>query len=108
MTNQLTALLLAFIAALCIDIGLVLLKVRGDKVADRAGGCLRSLLGWYASDPLWLLGLFFQPLKRHNGIDQSHLKGLIGAVLAAKKPYLTGALLPDNAGHIARAVTAVE
>ncbi|MGH7411138.1 MAG: EamA family transporter [Candidatus Methylomirabilis sp.] len=62
MTDQLTALLLAFIAALCIDIGLVLLKVRGDKVADRAGGRLRSLFGGYANDPLWLLGLFFQPL----------------------------------------------
>lgn len=62
MTNQLTALGLAFIAALCIDIGLVLLKVRGDKVADGAGGRLRSLFGGYASDPLWLLGLFFQPL----------------------------------------------
>ncbi|MGH7410638.1 MAG: EamA family transporter [Candidatus Methylomirabilis sp.] len=55
-------LTLAFAAALCIDIGLVLLKVRGDKIADRAGGRLRPLLGRYATDPLWLLGLFFQPL----------------------------------------------
>ena len=62
MTNQLTALGLAFAAALCIDIGLVLLKVQSDKVADRAGGSLPTLLAGYASDPLWLLGLFLQPL----------------------------------------------
>lgn len=62
MTNHLTPLALAITAALCIDVGLVILKVRGDKVADRAGGRLRSLLAGYGSDPLWLLGLFFQPL----------------------------------------------
>jgi len=62
MTNQLTALALALVAALSIDVGLVLLKARGDRVADRAGGRARSLFAGYACDPLWLLGLFCQPL----------------------------------------------
>jgi len=58
-----TAVVLAFLAALCIDIGLVLLKVRGDVVANRfVGGRLPSLVAGYFRDPLWLLGLFFQPL----------------------------------------------
>jgi drug/metabolite transporter (DMT)-like permease len=56
------ALVLAFTAALCIDIGLVLLKVRGDAVASRAIGRLPSVVARYVRDPLWLLGLFFQPL----------------------------------------------
>ena len=62
MTNHLMALVLAFTAALCIDIGLVLLKVRGDVVASRAIGRLPSVVATYVRDPLWLLGLFFQPL----------------------------------------------
>jgi len=63
MTSHLTPLALAFSAALCIDIGLVLLKVRGDVVANRTiGGRLPSLVAGYFRDPLWLLGLFFQPL----------------------------------------------
>jgi drug/metabolite transporter (DMT)-like permease len=63
MTDQLTAVLLAFTAALCIDIGLVLLKVRGDVVANRIiGGRLPSLVAGHFKDPLWLLGLCFQPL----------------------------------------------
>lgn len=62
MTNHLMALVLAFTAALCIDIGLVLLKVRGDVVASRAIGRLPSVVVTYLRDPLWLLGLFFQPL----------------------------------------------
>jgi len=62
MTNQLKALTLTLAAALCIDIGLILLKVRGDAVADRAGGRFAHLLTGYLCDPLWLLGLFFQPL----------------------------------------------
>ena len=56
------ALVLALAAAVCTDIGLALLKVRGDQAADRAGGGLPSLLAMYASDPLWLLGLLFQPI----------------------------------------------
>jgi len=62
MTNHLMALVLAFTAAVCIDIGLALLKVRGDAVASRVIGRLRSLVAGYFKDPLWLLGLFFQPL----------------------------------------------
>ena len=62
MTSHLTPLALAFTAALCIDIGLVLLKVRGDAVTSRAIGRLRSLVAGYFKDPLWLLGLLFQPL----------------------------------------------
>lgn len=62
MTNHLMALVLAFTAALCIDIGLVLLKIRGDVVANRTiGGRLPSLVAGYFRDSLWLLGLFFQP-----------------------------------------------
>ena len=57
-----TPVLFAFIAAVCIDIGLVLLKIRGDVVASRAIGRLPSLVAGYFKDPLWLLGLFFQPL----------------------------------------------
>jgi len=62
MSSHMTALLLAFTAAVCIDIGLVLLKVRGDAVASRVIGRLPSLVAGYFKDPLWLLGLFFQPL----------------------------------------------
>ncbi len=56
------ALALALAAALCIDIGLLLLKVRGDRVAGRAEGRVRLQLAAYTRDPLWLLGLFLQPL----------------------------------------------
>lgn len=62
MTNQLLALLLTLTAVLCTDIGFALLKVRGDKVAERADGRVRELLTGYASDPMWLLGLFLQPV----------------------------------------------
>src|SRR5574341_79827 len=56
------ALILAFLAAVCIDIGLVFLKVRGDVVAGRVTGGLRSFITGYATDPLWLVGLFLQPI----------------------------------------------
>jgi drug/metabolite transporter (DMT)-like permease len=63
MTSHLTPLALAFTAALCIDIGLVLLKVRGDVLANRIiGDRLPSVVAGHFKDPLWLLGLFFQPL----------------------------------------------
>lgn len=62
MTNNLKPLALAFIAALCIDVGLALLKVRGDAVASRVIGRLQSLVAGYARDPLWLLGLLLQPI----------------------------------------------
>ncbi len=62
MTHQLTALALAFAATVCIDIGLLLLKVRGDRVGGPAEGRMRALFIGYARDPLWLLGLFLQPL----------------------------------------------
>src|SRR3972149_3875879 len=62
MNSQLTAVLLAFSAAVCIDIGLVLLKIRGDAVASRVIGRLPSLVAGYFKDPLWLLGLFLQPI----------------------------------------------
>jgi drug/metabolite transporter (DMT)-like permease len=62
MSSLMTPVLLAFIAAVCIDIGLALLKVRGDAVASRVIGCLPSLVAGHFKDPLWLLGLFFQPL----------------------------------------------
>ncbi len=53
---------MAVAAAVCMDVGFAFLKVRGDKVANRAGGHILTLLAGYARDPLWLLGLFFQPL----------------------------------------------
>jgi len=62
MIHHLTALVLAFVAAVCIDAGLLLLKVRGDRVAGAAEGRVRALFVGYARDPLWLLGLLFQPL----------------------------------------------
>ena len=62
MTDEPKALVLALAAVTCTDIGFALLKVRGDLVADRAGGRLPSLLAGYVRDPLWLLGLLFQPL----------------------------------------------
>ncbi|MGH7429963.1 MAG: EamA family transporter [Candidatus Methylomirabilaceae bacterium] len=62
MNRQITALALALAAALSIDVGLLLLKVRGDRVAGRAEGCVRALLAGCVRDPLWLLGLFLQPL----------------------------------------------
>jgi drug/metabolite transporter (DMT)-like permease len=63
MSSQITALILAFLAALCIDIGLVLLKVRGDVVANAIiGGRPASPVTGHFKDPLWVLGLCFQPL----------------------------------------------
>ncbi len=62
MNHQLMALALAFTGAVCIDIGLILLKVQGDAVAAGGVGRLRSLVAGYFSDPLCLLGLSFQPL----------------------------------------------
>jgi drug/metabolite transporter (DMT)-like permease len=62
MTAVTEAVLLAALAALCTDIGLILLKQEGDKLpplcwqAGLAGlkACIRS--------PLWLVGLFLQPV----------------------------------------------
>jgi len=56
------ALVPTFGTALCRDIGFALLTVRGDHVAERARGGFRPLLAGYVRDPLWLVGLFFQPL----------------------------------------------
>jgi uncharacterized membrane protein len=56
------ALLLALLAAVAIDIGLILLKVRGEAVARRSGPGLGRFLAACATDPLWIAGLSCQPL----------------------------------------------
>lgn len=62
MADIVLALVLALTAALFTDIGFALLKVRGDTMADRTGGRFREVVTAYAGDPLWLLGLLFQPI----------------------------------------------
>jgi len=59
---ELRAFLLAGVAALTFDAGMLLLKARGDRLPPL--GCppgLRTLRA-YGTDLLWLLGLFLQPL----------------------------------------------
>jgi hypothetical protein len=52
--------------------------------------------------------LFFELGQRHDGVDEAHVEGLLGVVLAAEEPDLAGLLLADDAGHVAGAVAAVE
>src|SRR5262245_18863201 len=56
------ALLLAALAALCTDIGLILLKQEGDKLPPlrwQTGVATSTALAW---NPLWVVGLFLQPV----------------------------------------------
>jgi uncharacterized membrane protein len=62
MTHQLMPLALGLAAAVCIDAGLLLLKVRGDRAAGAAEGRAHASLECCARDPVWLLGLLLQPL----------------------------------------------
>lgn len=62
MTEVKEALLLAALAAFCTDVGLILLKQEGDRLPPlgwQAG--LAGLKAFY-QDPLWLAGLFLQPI----------------------------------------------
>ena len=62
MTEATKAVLLAALAALCTDIGLILLKQEGDKLPPLRWQV--GLVGLKACirNPLWLVGLFLQPI----------------------------------------------
>src|SRR5205807_4402218 len=60
----------------------------------------------YLAGPLY--GLFFQALQRYDGVDQSHVEGLLGCVLAAKIPDLTGFFMSDDASHVGSTPTGVK
>jgi uncharacterized membrane protein len=61
MTGVAEAGLLAALAALGTDIGLILLKQQGDKLPPLRWQAGLTDLKAYARAPLWLLGLFLQP-----------------------------------------------
>src|SRR6266567_872183 len=55
-----------------------------------------------------LYGLFFQAFQGHDGVDQSHVEGLLGCVLAAEIPDLTGFFMSDDACHVGSTPTGVK
>ena len=62
MRAEVQAFLLAGVAALTFDVGMLLLKARGDRLPPLGWPPGLSTLRAYGTDPLWLLGLFLQPL----------------------------------------------
>jgi drug/metabolite transporter (DMT)-like permease len=62
MTDVGEAVLLAALAALCTDIGLILLKQEGDKLPPLRWQAGLAALKAFARNPLWLIGLFLQPI----------------------------------------------
>ena len=62
MSPDAQAFLLAGVAALSFDAGMLLLKARGDRLPPLGWPLARATLRAYGKDPLWLLGLFLQPL----------------------------------------------
>jgi len=61
MRAEVQALLLAGVAALTFDAGMLLLKVRGDRLPALGLPPRPAALRAYVTDPLWMLGLVFQP-----------------------------------------------
>ena len=61
MRAEVQALVLAGVAALTFDVGMLLLKARGDRLPRLRWRAGRAVLRAYGGDPLWLLGLFLQP-----------------------------------------------
>ncbi len=62
MRAELQAFVLAGVAALAFDAGMLLLKARGDRLPALGWPPRAAALRAYGGDPLWLLGLFVQPL----------------------------------------------
>ena len=61
MRPEVQALVLAGVAALTFDAGMLLLKARGDRLPPLRWRAGLAVLRAYGGDPLWLLGLFLQP-----------------------------------------------
>ena len=61
MRPEVQALLMAGVAALSFDAGMLLMKVRGDRHPPFGLPPRPAVLRAYMADPLWLLGLAFQP-----------------------------------------------
>ena len=62
MTDVTEAVLLAALAALCTDMGLILLKQQGDKLPPLRWQAGITTVRAFARNRLWLLGLFLQPV----------------------------------------------
>jgi drug/metabolite transporter (DMT)-like permease len=62
MTGVTEAVLLAALAALCTDIGLILLKQEGDTLPPLRWQAGLAGLKAFIRNPLWLVGLFLQPV----------------------------------------------
>src|SRR5436309_316277 len=83
----------------------------GEAVSVRVESRLEEAQGkraflQYLAGPLY--GLFFQALQGHDGVDQSHVEGLLGCVLAAEIPDLTGFFVTDDACHVGCTPTGVK
>jgi uncharacterized membrane protein len=61
MRAEVQALVLAGVAALTFDTGILLLKARGDRLPPLRWRAGLAVLRAYGGDPLWVLGLFLQP-----------------------------------------------
>ena len=62
MRAEVQALVLAGVAALTFDAGMLLLKARGDRLPALGLPPRPAALRAYVTDPLWMLGLALQPL----------------------------------------------
>src|SRR5947209_12620585 len=79
-------------------------RVRVESRFEEAQG-KRAFLQ-YLAGPLY--GLFFQALKGHDSVDQSHVEGLLGCILATEIPDLTGFFVSHDACHLGSTPTGVK
>src|SRR2546421_6078441 len=83
----------------------------GKAIGVRVESCFEEAQGkraflQYLAGPLY--GLVFQALQGHDGVDQSHVEGLLGCVLAAEIPDLTRFFVSDDACHVGSSPTGVK
>ncbi len=62
MTEVEASVLWAAVAAFCIDVGLILLKQEGDRLPPLRWQTGLASVQAFCKDPLWLAGLFLQPI----------------------------------------------
>src|SRR5713226_4449264 len=58
--------------------------------------------------PCPLYGFFFQALQRHDGVDQSHIQGLLSCILPAEIPDLASLFMTNDTCHVGSPPTGIK
>src|SRR6266566_3930842 len=58
--------------------------------------------------PCPLYGLFFQAFQRHNGVDQSHIQGLLSRILPAEITDFLSLFVTNDACHVGTPPTGIK